>query len=170
MLSASGVIRNRNYSYSDSVLASLIPSLPIHSVADGTSTSLGATAPPPTANPVTYVPTRPLRSPRPRIYPPPPQPSPPRLLSVTQTAKYFFLRPSKQLYLLAALALAHEAVTRRVRARGWTCREARQASADVLNDWNPTMTDHTASFNAAYQLRAPRVVGTGEVHVLGIGG
>ena len=32
--------------------------------------------------------------------------------------------------------------------------------ADVLNDWHPTMPDHTASFSTAFQLRTPPPVST----------
>ena len=99
--------------------------------------------------------------------------------TLTHTAKYYFLQPSKQLRPLLVLlfARATNGLGTDWRTKRWhaECEHAggraeeldRPLSrADVLNDWNPAMPDHTASFSAAFQLRAPPPVSTLECPIL----
>ncbi|KAF8522830.1 terpenoid synthase [Gautieria morchelliformis] len=89
--------------------------------------------------------------------------------SLTQIAKYYFLHPSKQLRPLLVLLFsrATNGLGADWRVKRWhaDCEGAGGRAeeldmpltrADVLNDWNPNMPDHTASFDVAFQLRAPR--------------
>ena len=89
--------------------------------------------------------------------------------SLTEIAKYYFLHPSKQLRPLLVLLFAQ--ATNGLGA-GWQLKkwaaECEGAGgraeeldrpltrADVLNDWNPSMPDHTASFQSAFSLLPPR--------------
>ncbi|KAI1794024.1 terpenoid synthase [Ganoderma leucocontextum] len=88
--------------------------------------------------------------------------------SLTEIAKYYFLHPSKQLRPL--LVLLFSQATNGLGA-GWhlkkwaaECEGAGGRTeelnrpltrADVLNDWNPSMPDHTASFQTSFSLRPP---------------
>ncbi|KAI9057033.1 terpenoid synthase [Trametes sanguinea] len=89
--------------------------------------------------------------------------------SLTEIAKYYFLHPSKQLRPL--LVLLFSQATNGL-GSGWylkkwaaECEGAGGRAeeldrpltrADVLNDWNPNMPDHTASFQTSFTLRSPR--------------
>ncbi|KAI0639890.1 isoprenoid synthase domain-containing protein [Trametes polyzona] len=89
--------------------------------------------------------------------------------SLTEIAKYYFLHPSKQLRPL--LVLLFSQATNGL-GSGWylkkwaaECEGAGGRAeeldrpltrADVLNDWNPNMPDHTASFQTSFALRSPR--------------
>ena len=89
--------------------------------------------------------------------------------SLTEIAKYYFLHPSKQLRPL--LVLLFSQATNGL-GRGWHLKKwaaecegaggrAQELDrpltrADVLNDWNPSMPDHTASFQSAFSLLPPR--------------
>lgn len=88
--------------------------------------------------------------------------------SLTEIAKYYFLHPSKQLRPL--LVLLFSQATNGL-GSGWQLKkwaaECEGAGgraeeldrpltrADVLNDWNPNMPDHTASFETSFSLRPP---------------
>ena len=89
--------------------------------------------------------------------------------SLTQIAEYYFLHPSKQLRPLLVLlfARATNGLGADWRVKRWhaDCEGAGGRAeeldmpltrADVLNDWNPNMPDHTASFNVTFNLRAPQ--------------
>lgn len=89
--------------------------------------------------------------------------------SLTQIAQYYFLQPSKQLRPLIVLlfARATNGLGADWKLRRWQadCERAGGRAeeldmpltrADVLNDWNPNMPDHTASFDVAFKLRVPR--------------
>ncbi|KAI8981180.1 terpenoid synthase [Trametes punicea] len=89
--------------------------------------------------------------------------------SLTEIAKYYFLHPSKQLRPL--LVLLFSQATNGL-GSGWylkkwaaECEGAGGRAeeldrpltrADVLNDWNPNMPDHTASFQTSFSLQPPR--------------
>ena len=89
--------------------------------------------------------------------------------SLTEIAKYYFLHPSKQLRPL--LVLLFSQATNGL-GSGWALKQwaaecegaggrAEELDrpltrADVLNDWNPSMPDHTASFSTSFALRPPR--------------
>ncbi len=89
--------------------------------------------------------------------------------SLTEIAKYYFLHPSKQLRPL--LVLLFSQATNGL-GGGWHLKkwaaECEGAGGraeeldrpltrpDVLNDWNPSMPDHTASFQSSFSLRPPR--------------
>ena len=84
---------------------------------------------------------------------------------LTSIAEYYFLQPSKQLRPLLVLLFAH--ATNGLGA-GWgrkhwaaQCQGARGMAAeldapltraDVLNDWNPNIPEHTASFQTTFDL------------------
>jgi hexaprenyl-diphosphate synthase len=84
---------------------------------------------------------------------------------LTSIAEYYFLQPSKQLRPLLVLLFAH--ATNGLGA-GWGrkhwaahCQGARGMAAeldapltraDVLNDWNPNIPEHTASFQTTFNL------------------
>lgn len=89
--------------------------------------------------------------------------------SLTEIAQYYFLHPSKQIRPLLVLLFsqATNGLGRGWPAKKWAaeCEGARGRSQeldstltrpDVLNDWNPNMPDHTASFSATFSLRNPR--------------
>ena len=89
--------------------------------------------------------------------------------SLTEIAQYYFLHPSKQLRPL--LVLLFSQATNGL-GTGWhlkkwaaECEGAGGRTeeldrpltrADVLNDWNPNMPDHTESFKSTFSLRPPR--------------
>ncbi|EMD42329.1 hypothetical protein CERSUDRAFT_102674 [Gelatoporia subvermispora B] len=89
--------------------------------------------------------------------------------SLTEIAKYYFLHPSKQLRPL--LVLLWSQATNGL-GGGWYMKnwaaECEGAGGraeeldrpltrpDVLNDWNPNMPDHTASFHNSFSLKTPR--------------
>ena len=88
--------------------------------------------------------------------------------SLTEIAQYYFLHPSKQIRPLLVLlfAQATNGLGRSWPAKKWAaeCEGARGRSEeldstltrpDVLNDWNPNMPDHTASFSMPFSLRNP---------------
>jgi len=84
---------------------------------------------------------------------------------LTSIAEYYFLQPSKQLRPLLVLLFAH--ATNGL-GTGWErkywaahCQGARGMAAeldapltraDVLNDWNPSIPEHTASFQTTFNL------------------
>jgi hexaprenyl-diphosphate synthase len=102
---------------------------------------------------------------------------------LTSIAEYYFKHPSKQLRPLLVLlfAQATNGIGRGWDEKWWAAgwegmpREAREAPgtgtagwgatteeldrpltrADVLNDWNPNMPSHTASFGSVFELRRP---------------
>jgi hexaprenyl-diphosphate synthase len=89
--------------------------------------------------------------------------------ALTEIAKYYFLHPSKQirplivlLFAQATNGLGREWTRKRwaaeVEGGGATAAELDQplTRPDVLNDWNPNMPDHTASFESVFSLRSPR--------------
>lgn len=88
--------------------------------------------------------------------------------SLTEIAKYYFLHPSKQLRPLLVLLFsqATNGLGGRWHEKKWAaeCEGAGGRTEeldwpltrpDVLNDWNPNMPDHTASFSAPFSLRPP---------------
>jgi len=88
---------------------------------------------------------------------------------LTDIARYYFLHPSKQLRPLlvllwsqAANGLGHD-----WRLKSWAAEcegvggrgdelDRPLTRPDVLNDWNPSMPDHTASFESVFALRSSR--------------
>lgn len=89
--------------------------------------------------------------------------------SLTEIAKYYFLHPSKQLRPLLVLLFsqATNGLGARWQEKKWAaeCEGAGGRTEeldwpltrpDVLNDWNPNMPDHTASFSTTFSLRPPR--------------
>jgi len=88
---------------------------------------------------------------------------------LTEIVKYYFLHPSKQLRPLlvllwsqAANGLGHD-----WRVKSWAAEcegvggradelDSPLTRPDVLNDWNPNMPDHTASFESVFALRSSR--------------
>lgn len=89
--------------------------------------------------------------------------------SLTEIAQYYFLHPSKQLRPLIVLlfAQATNGIGREWVRKKWASEvEGAGGKAeeldrpltrpDVLNDWNPSMPDHTASFESVFSLRNPR--------------
>ena len=88
--------------------------------------------------------------------------------SLTEIAKYYFLHPSKQLRPLVVLLFsqATNGLGSGWHLKQWAaeCEGAGGRTeeldrpltrADVLNDWNPNMPDHTASFQTSFSLRPP---------------
>ena len=86
--------------------------------------------------------------------------------SLSQIAFYYFPHPSKQLRPLIVLlfARATNGLGSHFPFKLWSAEHARltpeQLDApllcpDVLNDFNPSMPDHTASFNSPFDLRPP---------------
>jgi hexaprenyl-diphosphate synthase len=86
--------------------------------------------------------------------------------TLSQIAAYYFHHPSKQLRPLLVLlfARATNGLGAHFPLRLWAAEHARltpeQLDAplsrpDVLNDFNPSMPDHTASFHAPFDLRPP---------------
>lgn len=89
--------------------------------------------------------------------------------SLSEIAKYYFLHPSKQLRPLIVLLFAQatnglgrewarKEWAAEVEGAGGKTEELNQplTRPDVLNDWNPSMPDHTASFDTVFTLRNPR--------------
>ncbi|KAH7930439.1 terpenoid synthase [Leucogyrophana mollusca] len=84
--------------------------------------------------------------------------------SLSEIAQYYFLHPSKQLRPL--LVLLFSRATNSL-GRDWdskasaACTEHKDeldrplTRPDVLNDWNPSMPDHTASFSSVFDLHPP---------------
>ncbi|KAI0271490.1 terpenoid synthase [Gloeopeniophorella convolvens] len=89
--------------------------------------------------------------------------------TLTDIAKYYFLHPSKQLrpLLILLFSCATNGLGRDWDLKKWAA-ECEGASGrgdeldrplsrpDVLNDWNPSMPDHTASFSTVFSLVSPR--------------
>ncbi|KZV67643.1 terpenoid synthase [Peniophora sp. CONT] len=88
--------------------------------------------------------------------------------TLTEIAKYYFLHPSKQVRPLLVLlfARATNGLGSGWEDKAWAaeCEGARGRAeeldeplsrADVLNDWNPSMPDTTASFATAFDLHLP---------------
>ncbi|KAI0348119.1 terpenoid synthase [Trametopsis cervina] len=91
--------------------------------------------------------------------------------SLTEIAKYYFLHPSKQLRPLLVLlfAQATNGLGGKYPEKQWAadCEGAGGRAVeldspltrpDVLNDWNPNMPDHTASFSDSFPLQSPRAL------------
>lgn len=89
--------------------------------------------------------------------------------TLTDIAKYYFLRPSKQLRPLLVLLFsrATNGLGSDWDLKKWAaecegaggCAEELDSPLsrpDVLNDWNPSMPDHTASFASVFSLVSPR--------------
>lgn len=89
--------------------------------------------------------------------------------SLTQIAHYYFLHPSKQIRPLLVLlfARATNGLGTRWPEKHWaaTCEGAGGRAeeldqpltrADVLTDWNPNMTDDSASFSTTFSLISPQ--------------
>lgn len=86
--------------------------------------------------------------------------------TLSEIASYYFHQPSKQLRPLFVLlfARATNGLGSRFPLKLWSAEHARHSAEeldaplsrpDVLNDFNPSMPDHTASFNAPFDLRPP---------------
>ncbi len=88
--------------------------------------------------------------------------------SLTEIAKYYFLHPSKQLrpILVLLFSQATNGLGSGWHLKKWAaeCEGAGGRTeeldrpltrADVLNDWNPNMPDHTASFQTSFSLQPP---------------
>ncbi|PFH52323.1 hypothetical protein AMATHDRAFT_74371 [Amanita thiersii Skay4041] len=88
--------------------------------------------------------------------------------NLTDTAEYYFLRPSVQVrsLLILLFSRATNGITVDWQKKLWdACHEraSGQRAAvdralydpDVLNDWHPTMPDITASFGSVFELRTP---------------
>ena len=89
--------------------------------------------------------------------------------SLTEIAQYYFLHPSKQLrpMLVLLFSQATNGLGGRWHEKKWAA-ECEGAGGrkeeldrplnrpDVLNDWNPNMPDHTASFATTFSLRPPQ--------------
>ena len=88
---------------------------------------------------------------------------------LTDVARYYFLRPSKQLMPLLVLlwSQATNGLGHDWQLKSWAaeCEGAGGRAGeldrpltrpDVLNDWNPNMPDHTASFESVFALRSSR--------------
>jgi hexaprenyl-diphosphate synthase len=89
--------------------------------------------------------------------------------SLNEIAKYYFLHPSKQLRPLLVLLFsqATNGLGQEWGIKKWhtDCEGAGGRTEeldqpltrpDVLNDWNPSMPDHTASFETTFSLQPPR--------------
>ncbi|KAI0050625.1 terpenoid synthase [Auriscalpium vulgare] len=89
--------------------------------------------------------------------------------TLTHIAKYYFMHPSKQLRPLLVLLFsrATNGLGRDWDLKKWASENegARGLAAeldeplsrpDVLNDWNPSMPDHTASFSTVFPLVSPK--------------
>ena len=88
---------------------------------------------------------------------------------LTEIAKYYFLHPSKQLRPLIVLlwSQATNGLGHDWRLKSWAAEcegvggradelDRPLTRPDVLNDWNPNMPDHTASFESVFALRSSR--------------
>lgn len=84
---------------------------------------------------------------------------------LTDIAEYYFLQPSKQLRPLLVLLFAHatNGLGQNWNRKRWaaSCEGARGTTAeldapltraDVLNDWNPNIPEHTTSFQSIFNL------------------
>jgi hexaprenyl-diphosphate synthase len=85
--------------------------------------------------------------------------------TLTDIAKYYFLHPSKQLrpLLILLFSRATNGLGSDWDLKKWAaeCEGAEEldrplSRPDVLNDWNPNMPDHTASFTSVFSLVPPR--------------
>lgn len=89
--------------------------------------------------------------------------------ALTDIAKYYFLHPSKQLrpLLILLFARATNGLGTDWDLKKWAAEcegaggraeelDSPLSRADVLNDWNPSMPDHTASFASVFSLVPPR--------------
>ena len=89
--------------------------------------------------------------------------------TLSDIAKYYFLHPSKQLrpLLILLFSRATNGLGRDWHLKKWAadCEDAGGSAEeldrplsrpDVLNDWNPNMPDHTASFASVFSLVPPR--------------
>lgn len=89
--------------------------------------------------------------------------------SLTEIAKYYFLHPSKQLrpMLVLLFSQATNGLGGRWHDKHWAAQcegaggraeelDRPLTRADVLNDWNPSMPDHTASFSECFSLIPPQ--------------
>ncbi|KZT42684.1 terpenoid synthase [Sistotremastrum suecicum HHB10207 ss-3] len=90
---------------------------------------------------------------------------------LTEIAQYYFIHPSKQLRPLLVLLFSratnglgsswHQKLWESEQARGQARELDRPLTRpDVLNDWNPNMPDHSASFHVPFQLRPPPPIPT----------
>ena len=88
---------------------------------------------------------------------------------LTDIAKYYFLYPSKQLRPLFVLlwSQATNGLGHDWRLKSWAAENGGSGARadeldrpltrpDVLNDWNPSMPEHTASFDSIFPLQSPR--------------
>jgi len=89
--------------------------------------------------------------------------------TLTDIAKYYFLHPSKQLRPLLILLFSHATNGLGIDwdLKKWAAEcegaggrteelDSPLSRPDVLNDWNPHMPDHTASFTTVFSLVPPR--------------
>ena len=89
--------------------------------------------------------------------------------TLTDIAKYYFLHPSKQLRPLLILLFSHatNGLGSDWELKKWAAEcegaggraeelDSPLSRPDVLNDWNPSMPDHTASFASVFSLVSPR--------------
>ena len=97
--------------------------------------------------------------------------------SLTTIAEYYFLQPSKQIRPLLVLLFARAtnglggdwdekrwaATEEGARGRSEEL-DAPLSRADVLNDWNPNMPDHTRSFESVFELPPPRALNPSPVY------
>ena len=88
--------------------------------------------------------------------------------TLSEIASYYFHHPSKQLRPLLVLLFsrATNGLGSNFPLKLWSANHSRLSSEqldaplsrpDVLNDFNPSMPDHTASFNAPFDLRPPPI-------------
>jgi len=89
--------------------------------------------------------------------------------TLTDIAKYYFLHPSKQLrpLLILLFSRATNGLGSDWDLKKWAAEcegaggraeelDSPLSRPDVLNDWNPSMPDHTASFASVFSLVSPR--------------
>ena len=89
--------------------------------------------------------------------------------SLAEIAKYYFRHSSKQLRPLLVFLLSHatNGLGRDWHVKEWAAQcegaggraeelDRPLTRPDVLNDWNPNMPDHTASFDSVFSLKSPR--------------
>lgn len=89
--------------------------------------------------------------------------------TLTDIAKYYFLHPSKQLrpVLILLISRATNGLGSDWDLKKWAAEcegaggraeelDSPLSRPDVLNDWNPSMPDHTASFASVFSLVSPR--------------
>ena len=92
---------------------------------------------------------------------------------LTQIVRYYFLRPSKQISPLLVLLWSHatNGLGHDWRLKNWAADSGGLGARiddldrpltrpDVLNDWNPDMPGHTASFESVFALRSSRQAST----------